>query len=234
MLFPTPPVAPAGSPSPCRASPTCRSEVRPWPRVGRGGPGWWHKQGWLLGGPWEEVPPQLSLPHPEGPGAFPPNFKESGLLGSLNMGGGVCHGHIPSANYVPQCQPCPQGQSCPQARSHPKGIHVPMANHIAKTKHVPSATCVPKANPIPKPATSPVPTTSPRPTASPRPTMSPTTSLSLRLVMCLGPLSPMLQGCPAQPVPFGPLHLSTAGRATPRALGHRHVLLMSPRDQPGH
>lgn len=214
MLLQHPPVTPPGSPSPCRASPTCRSEVRLWPHVG-------HKRGWLLGASWEEAPSWLSLPHPEGPGGFPPNLKEPGLLGSPRLGGEVCHGHIPKAsdvpkaNCVPQCQLCPQGQPYPQgcAQSHPKATHVPMANHISKAKCVPSANCVPRANHVPKPATSSVPTTSP--TASPRPTTSLRPTVSLKLVMSPGPLRPMVQGFPAQPVPFGPLHLSVAGRATP-------------------
>ena len=116
-----------------------------------GGAGWWHKQGWLLGAAWEEMPSQPSLPHPEGPGGFPPNLKEPGLLGSPKTGGGVCHGHIPKAE------------------------HVPKANDIAKTDHT-TMSPVPTTSPRPVISQgqlcSPVPTVSPRTTLSPSPITS--------------------------------------------------------------
>lgn len=130
-----------------------------------GGVGWWHKQRWLLGALWQEMPLWPSLPHSEGSGGFSLNLREPGLLGSPRVGRGGCHGHIPKAEHVPKANIIPktdhiimstmttkpprptvflsdncgpEGQPCPQAQSRPKATHVPMANNISKARNVPN------------------------------------------------------------------------------------------------
>lgn len=167
--LPNAPAVPAGSPSLCRASPTCRSEVRLCPTCGKGE----HKmvaqtQGWLLGALWQDKPPWLSLPNSEGSGFFSLNFRE--FQGTRTPGwsqgrGGGCHGHIPKAECVPK------------ASDVPNTDHIIMSS-MTTTSLRPtvflSDNCVPKDNPVPKLNHIPKPPMSPWSTAFPRPEMSPT------------------------------------------------------------
>lgn len=130
-----------------------------------GGVGWWHKQRWLLGALWQEMPPWPSLPHSEGSGGFSLNLREPGLLGSPRVGRGGCHGHIPKAEHVPK------------ANIVPKTDHIITSSMTTKPPRPTvflSDNCAPKDNPVPKLNHVPKPPMSPWPTTSPRPEMSPT------------------------------------------------------------
>lgn len=135
------------------------------PQAWAGGPGWWHKQGWLLGALWQEKSPLPSLPHSEDSGGFSLSLREPGLLGAPVVGGGGGHGHIPKAEHVP------------------KADDVPNADHIiisSMTTTSPRPTvflsdsCVPKDNPVPELNHIPKPPMSPWSITSLRPEMSPT------------------------------------------------------------